>query len=276
MSQTHDVNGVDRTQAPPEIDTSIPHSARVYNYWLGGKDNYAADRALAEMIAERVPTIRTIVQSNRSFLGRVVRHLSQEVGIRQYLDIGTGIPTAGNVHEIAQAIIPQTRVLYVDNDPIVLAHARALMTGNSAGHTAFIHCDVRDPQAILDDPALTAALDLDEPVALMLVGILMHVRDDEDPYGIVRTLVDALPSGSYLTITHPTADFNAEAMAVISGSNEQSGITFRPRSKAEVADFFEGLELVEPGVVPALSWRPDEPSEDPLSAYLYAAVGRKP
>lgn len=276
MSQTPDAGGTDAEQASLEIDTSVPHSARVYNYWLGGKDNYAADRALAEMIAERVPTIRSIVQSNRTFLGRVIRHLTQEAGIRQYLDIGTGIPAAGNVHEVAQAIAPQTRVLYVDNDPIVLAHARALMTGNSAGHTAFIHCDVRDPRAILEDPALAATLDLDEPVALMLVGILMHVSDDEDPYGIVATLLGALPSGSYLTITHPTADFNAEAMGAIAGSNQQSGITFRPRSKAEVEAFFGGLEMVEPGVVPVLSWRPDEPSQDPLSAYLYAAVGRKP
>lgn len=270
------MDGVGLGRAQPDIDTSVPHSARVYNYWLGGKDNYAADRALGEMIAERVPTIRTIVQTNRSFLGRVVRHLSGEAGIGQYLDIGTGIPAPGNVHEVAQAIIPQTRVLYVDNDPIVLAHARALMTSNSMGHTAFIQCDLRDPMAILSDPVLQTTLDLDEPVALMLVGILMHVADEEDPYGIVETLMDPLPSGSYLTITHPTADFNAEAMGAIAGSNQQSGITFRPRSKAEVAAFFDGLELVEPGVVPVLSWRPDEPSQDPLSAYLYAAVGRKP
>lgn len=269
------MDGADLERVPVDIDTSVAHSARVYNYWLGGKDNYAADRALGEMIAERVPSIRTIVQANRAFLGRVVRHLCGEA-VCQYLDIGTGIPAAGNVHEVAQAIEPSTRVLYVDNDPIVLAHARALMTSNSAGHTAFIHCDVRDPRAILDDPTLRATLDLGEPVALMLVGILMHVDDHEDPYGIVATLLDALPSGSYLTITHPTADFNAEAMGVIAGSNRQSGITFRPRSQSEVEAFFSGLEMVEPGVVPTLSWRPDEPVGDPLSAYMYAGVGRKP
>jgi S-adenosyl methyltransferase len=264
------------SRVPPEIDTTVPHSARVYNYWLGGKDNYAADRALGDMIAAHVPTIRTIVGTNRAFLGRAVRYLARDAGMRQFLDIGTGIPAAGNVHEVAQEIVPDARVLYVDNDPIVLAHARALITGHPAGKTAFIHADLRRPEEILGDPALSATLDLDQPVALMLVGILMHLRDSDDPYGIVATLLDALPSGSYLTITHPTADFNAEAMAGIAGSNEQAGIPFTPRSRAEIEKFFTGLDLVEPGVVPVLLWRPDEElTEDPRSAYLYAGIGRK-
>jgi hypothetical protein len=276
MAQIRGAEGGDRDRVPVEIDTSVPHSARVYNYWLGGKDNYAADRALAEMIAERVPTIRTIVRANRAFLGRAVRHLVGEAGIRQFLDIGTGIPAVGNVHEVAQDIAPETRVLYADNDPIVLAHARALMTSKPEGRTAFIHADLRRPREVLDDAALTATLDLGRPVALMLVGILMHLRDSDDPYGIVTQLLDVLPSGSYLTISHPTADFDAEAMGGIAGANEQSGIPFRPRSRSEVEAFFTGLEVVEPGIVPVLEWRPDTPPDDPRSALLYAGMARKP
>jgi len=232
---------------PPDIDTSVAHPARVYDYWLGGKDNFAADRALGDAIKVAVPTIQVMGRANRAFLGRAVRYLAAEAGIRQFLDIGTGIPTVGNTHEVAQEVAPDARVLYVDNDPIVLAHARALMTSHPAGVTAFIEADLREPRKILADPALAV------------------------------TLVDALPSGSYLTVTHPTADFNAPAMAGAVAAAEHGGITLVPRNQAETEAFLAGLDLVEPGVVPVLAWRPDPGSQaDTLSAYYYAGVGRKP
>jgi len=262
---------------PPDIDTSVAHPARVYDYWLGGKDNFAADRALGDAIMAAVPTIQVMARANRAFLGRAVRYLAEEAGIRQFLDIGTGIPTVGNTHEVAQEVAPDAHVLYVDNDPIVLAHARALMTSHPAGATAFIEADLREPQKILANPALAATLDLSRPVALMLVAVLMYFRDGDDPRGMVSALVDALPSGSYLTVTHPTADFNAEAMAGAVAAAEHGGITLVPRDRTQTESFFTGLDLVEPGVVPVLAWRPDPGSlADPLSAYYYAGVGRKP
>ncbi len=263
--------------APPEVNTKVAHPARVYDYWLGGKDNFAADRALGDAIMAAVPTIQVMARANRAFLGRAVRFLAGEAGIRQFLDIGTGIPTAGNTHEVAQEITPDARVLYVDNDPIVLSHARALMTSHPAGATAFIQADLREPQKILADPALAATLDLHRPVALMLVAVLMYFRDEEDPRAMVAALVDALPSGSYVTVTHPTADFNREAMAGAVAAAEHGGVTLVPRNRAETEAFLTGLDLVEPGVVPVLAWRPDAgPRADPHSAYYYAGVGRKP
>jgi hypothetical protein len=262
---------------PAGINTSVAHPARVYDYWLGGKDNFAADRALGDAIMAAVPTIKLMAKANRAFLGRAVRYLAAEAGIRQFLDIGTGIPTVGNTHEVAQEVAPEARVVYVDNDPIVLVHARALMTSHDAGATAFIQADLREPQEILADPVLAATLDLARPVALMLVAVLMYFRDEDDPGGMVSALVDALPSGSFLAVTHPTADFNAEAMAGAVAAAEHGGITLVPRSRAETEAFFTGLELVEPGVVPVLAWRPDEgPQPNPRSAYYYAGVGRKP
>lgn len=267
----------DPSWVPPEINTSVAHPARVYDYWLGGKDNFAADRALGDAIMAAVPTIQVMARANRAFLGRAVSYLAAEAGIRQFLDIGTGIPTVGNTHEVAQQVAPEARVLYVDNDPIVLAHARALMTSHHAGATAFIEADLREPQKILADPALAETLDLSRPVALMLVAVLMYFRDSEDPQGMVSALVDALPSGSYLAVTHPTADFDAEAMAGAVAAAEHGGITLVPRSRVQTEAFFTGLELVEPGVVPVLAWRPDPGSQaDPRSAYYYAGVGRKP
>jgi S-adenosyl methyltransferase len=283
-----------RNPSPPvEIDTSVAHEARVYDYWLGGKDNYPADRALGDAIAAQIPTIRTMARANRAFLGRAVHFLVREAGIRQFLDIGTGIPTHGNVHEVAQQIAPETRVVYVDNDPIVLAHARALMTSTPAGKVRFIHADLHDPRAVLNHPAIAATLDPTQPVAIMLVAIMMYFRDTDDPNGIISTLLDAVPSGSYLTITHPTADFNPQAMAGVVAAAEHSGITFVPRSRTETESLFTGLDLVEPGVVPVLAWRPDhnnepagspavplrsdqQPTLDPESAYYWAGIGRKP
>lgn len=261
----------------PNIDTSVAHSARVYDYWLGGKDNFAADRALGDAMVQAIPNLPFMARANRAFLRRAVRYLAAEAGVRQFLDIGTGIPTAGNTHEVAQEVAPESRVLYVDHDPLVVAHARALMTSTSQGQTEFILADLREPEAILADPALAKTLDLDEPVALMLVAILMFFRDDENPQGMVSTLADALPSGSYVAITHPTADFDRAAFEGASAAAAAAGITLVSRSKAGIEEFFSGLDIVEPGVVPVMAWHPDDgPPEDPQAAYYWAGVARKP
>jgi SAM-dependent methyltransferase len=264
-------------QVPPEINTNVPQSARVYDYWLGGKDHFPADRALGDAIAEALPTIRTQVRAQRAFLGRAVRYLARDAGIRQFLDIGTGIPTAGNVHDVAQEIAPESRVLYVDNDPIVLAHARALMAGTPEGSVAFIQADLRDPEAILGDPAVAATLDLAQPVGLVLVGVMHHLRDSDDPRRVVATLVGALAPGSYLVLSQSTPDFDPEAMRNLAAASEQGGIPNVPRSLADTEPFFAGLELVEPGLVPMAAWRPDPGAEqDPRSVYAYGGVARKP
>jgi hypothetical protein len=247
-------------ELPQDINTDVAHPARVYDYWLGGKDNFPADRALAEHIMEAIPTMRTMAAANRAFLSRAVRYLAEEAGIRQFLDIGTGIPTSPNVHEVAQAVTPDSRVVYVDNDPIVLAHARALLTSQEAGETSFIGADLR------------------QPVAVMLVAVLMYFRDTDspNPFEMVATLLEAMPPGSYLAITHPTADFNAEAMGGAVAAAERSGVTLVPRNQAETEEFFAGLDVVDPGVTPVLSWRPDKPPDDPRSAYYWAGIARKP
>jgi SAM-dependent methyltransferase len=264
-------------QVPPEIDTSVPQSARVYDYWLGGKDNFPADRAMGEAIAAQVPTIRNQVRAQRTFLARTVRYLVREAGIRQFLDVGTGIPTAGNVHEVAQEFAPESRVLYVDNDPIVLAHSRALIPSTPQGRVAFILADLREPEAILGDPTLAETLDLTQPVGLVLIGIMHHLRDDNDPRRIVATLVDALASGSYLVLSQTTPDFNPEAMRGLAAVSEQGGIPNVPRTFAETEPFFSGLELVEPGLVPIAAWRPDPGiQQDPRSVYVYGGAARKP
>jgi hypothetical protein len=263
--------------APPGIDTSVPHSARMYDWWIGGKDNFAADRALGAAFAQAIPSIRTMAMENRRFLHRVVRFLTAEAGLRQFLDIGTGIPTSPNVHEIAQEIAPDTRVVYVDNDPIVLVHARALMVSGDLGTTEYIDADLRDPRRILSDEALTNTLDLTRPVGLLMIAILMLVSDEEDPWGKVRALLDALPSGSYVAITHPGQDFDPEAMAGVVAAATQGGMTLVPRVRDDVARFFADWELVEPGVVPVMAWRPEgKPPADPNAAYYWAGVARKP
>ena len=264
-------------QVPPEINTNVPQSARVYDYWLGGKDHFPADRALGDAIAGALPTIRTQVRAQRAFLGRAVRYLTRDAGIRQYLDIGTGIPTAGNVHDVAQEVAPESRVLYVDNDPIVLAHARALMAGTAEGPVAFIQADLREPEAILSDPAVAGTLDLAQPVGLVLIGVMHHLRDDDSPRRIVATLVDALAPGSYLVLSQSTPDFDPDAMRALAAASEQGGIANVPRSLADTEPFFAGLELVEPGLVPMATWRPDPGAEqDPRSVYAYGGVARKP
>jgi O-methyltransferase involved in polyketide biosynthesis len=265
-------------ELPHDINTNVAHSARVYDYWLGGKDNFPADRELAELMIQAIPNMRAMAAANRAFLGRAVRYLVEEAGIRQLLDLGTGIPTSPNVHEIAQAAAPETRVVYVDNDPIVLAHARALLTSQDAGETAFILADLRQPESILDHPTLLDTLDLRQPVAVVLVGVLMYFRDSDNPnpFEMVATLLEPMPSGSYLAITHPTPDFNPEETAKAAAAAEAAGVTLVPRGRAEVERFFTGLELVDPGLTPMLSWRPDEPPADPKRAYYWAGVARKP
>jgi S-adenosyl methyltransferase len=237
------------------VDTSVPHIARVYDYWLGGKDNFAVDRELAERFIRADPSAVAGVRSNRAFLGRAVHFLAAVAGIRQFLDIGTGIPSANNTHEVAQRAAPTSRVVYVDNDPIVLVHARALLTSNWAGRTDYIEADLRDTDTILAAAART--LDFSRPVAVLLVGLLHCIPDEDDPGAIVARLVDAVPPGSYLTISHPAADIHAEAMAKGAAAMNQAmtaRITFR--SREQVARLFGGLPLVEPGLVPTTQWRP--------------------
>ncbi len=260
---------------PRDIDTTVPHIARIYNYWLGGKDNFAVDREAAERVMRATPAILPGVRANRAFLGRAVRHLATNAGIRQFLDIGTGIPSASNTHEVAQAAAPDSRVVYVDNDPIVLAHARALLT-SVTGTTAYLDADVRDPATILAGAAGT--LDFGQPVAVMLIAIMHCVPDEDDPYGIVRVLMDAVPSGSYLVLSQPAKDMvpekSAEAEAALTQAMRQK-VQFR--THAEVSRFFDGLELVEPGVVHLPEWRPDDPADPngPVTA-MWGGVGRKP
>ena len=258
----------------PAIDDAVAHPARVYDYLLGGKDNYAPDRALAEAMTAQLPDLPTMLLANRDFLGRAVAHLVADRGVTQFLDIGSGIPTPVNVHQVAQEIEPSARVVYVDDDPMVLAHARALMVGTPQGRTAFVAGDACDPAAILADPAVFGTLDRERPVALMLVSVLMYFPDDV-AYGIVRALLDALPSGSHLTISHPTVDFDpAGAAAAAVGS--AGGIDYHNRTRAEVERFFDGLEMVEPGVVPMLEWRLGIRHPRPRSVYYWVGMGRKP
>ncbi|MFI5837861.1 SAM-dependent methyltransferase [Micromonospora sp. NPDC051300] len=264
------------------IDTTVAHPARRYNYWLGGKDNFQADRESGDAMAAAFPTIRLSAQENRRFLRRAVRHLAAEAGIRQFLDIGTGIPTADNTHEVAQAVDPHARVVYVDNDPIVLAHARALLTSTPEGATAYLDADLRDPERILAHPDLRRTLDLTRPVALMLVAVLHFVPDGDDPYATVTRLLDALPPGSYLAASHATHDhlpahLAAEAKAAARGGGPHGVINLRGRD--EFVRFFDGLDLVEPGVCSVAEWRADgepEPRPTVVDVSMYGGVARKP
>jgi hypothetical protein len=258
----------------PGIDTSVAHIARVYDYWLGGKDNFAADRKAGDQALEVYPNMVHSVRSNRAFLARAVRYLAGECGIRQFLDIGTGIPTANNTHEVAQAVAPDSRVVYVDNDPIVLAHARALLVSSPQGSTAYIDADARKPESIL--PVAGRVLDFSQPVAVMLIAILHMVEDSQDPAGLVRTLMAAVPSGSYLALSHPAADTVAAAPAVQQRLNQFMAQRLTLRDHAGTAQFFEGLELVEPGLVKAAEWRPDTELEAKSPGDLWVGVARKP
>ncbi|GHJ16300.1 SAM-dependent methyltransferase [Micromonospora sp. AKA38] len=263
------------------IDTSVAHPARRYNYWLGGKDNFQADRESGDAMAAAFPTIRLSALENRRFLRRAVRHLAAEAGIRQFLDIGTGIPTADNTHEVAQAADPRARVVYVDNDPIVLAHARALLTSSPEGATAYLDADLRDPEKILAHPDLRRTLDLSEPVALMLIAVLHFVPDPDDPYGTVARLLDALPAGSYLVASHATHDHLPAPLANEARAAARGGPhgTINLRGRDEFVRFFDGLDMVEPGVCSVAEWRADgEPEPRPSAAdvSMYGGVARKP
>jgi hypothetical protein len=259
----------------PAFDTSVAHVARVYNYWLGGKDNFAADRAAAEQAMAAFPDIVYSARANRAFLRRAVTFLAGPAGIRQFLDIGTGIPSANNTHEVAQSVAPDSRIVYVDNDPVVLAHARALLTSAPEGATDYIDADLRDAGQILAKAAET--LDFSQPVAIMLMAILQHLSDDHDPYGIVAQLVAAVPAGSYLTLSHPARDIHAAEMAEMAKRLNMmmaEKVTFR--SQAEVAPFFAGLELIEPGMTNVPDWRPETEEEASSPAALWGGVARKP
>jgi trans-aconitate methyltransferase len=260
---------------PPPFDTSVAHVARVYNYWLGGKDNFAADRAAGDQAIKAFPEIGLSARSNRAFLARVVRFLAGETGIRQFLDIGTGIPSASNTHEVAQSVAPTARIVYVDNDPIVLTHARALLTSDPAGATDYIDADLRDPRGILARAG--GLLDFSRPVAVMLMAVLQHLDDDDDPYRVTQTLLEPLAPGSYLALSHPAKDIHAESMARMAETLNKmmaEKVTFRDHSA--VARFFDGLELVEPGMVQASKWRPISEAEAASPAALWAGVARKP
>jgi hypothetical protein len=266
---------MESNQAPPGIDTSTAHPARVYDFWLGGKDNFAADREAAELALQAYPELAKAVQSNRAFLARAVRYLTGEAGIRQFLDIGTGIPSADNTHEVAQREAPDSRIVYVDNDPIVLLHAQALLSSTPEGATDYLQADLHDPSTILAEAGQT--LDFSQPVALMLLAILQFIPDSEDPYGLVSRLVDALPSGSYLVISHPTDDFNPNQQGEsIQRYNERVADTATLRGEAETRRFFDGLELVEPGVVAVAKWRPDSDLAAARPSSMWAGVARKP
>ena len=262
-------------EAALDIDTSVAHVARVYDYWLGGKDNFSADRVAGDQAIQAYPDIVYSVRANRAFLARTVRYLAGEAGIRQFLDIGTGIPTANNTHEVAQDVAPGSNVAYVDNDPVVLTHARALLVSGGQGHTNYIDADLRDTGRILAEAALT--LDFSRPVAIMLMAILQHIDEAEDPYAIVDSLLAAVPPGSYLAISHPAADIETEAMAQMAERLNKlmaEKVTFRTRP--QVARFFEGLDLVKPGMVRVQEWRPASEIEAKSPAALWGGVGRKP
>jgi len=263
----------------PRIDITKPHSARIYDYYLGGKDNFAADRRTAERAMVSWPTVRTAARENRAFLGRAVRFLVAEAGIRQFLDIGTGLPSANNVHEVAQGLVPSCRVVYVDNDPIVLAHARALLISSPQGKTAYIHADLREPETILADPAATATLDLSEPVALMLVAVLHFLPDEAQPRRIVDTLVGALPPGSYLAASHVTPEHDPVGVGGLERTYRASGLPAQARVAEEFAELaFHGLEMVDPGLVLVSEWRPEGDDVRPLASEVnwYGAIARKP
>jgi SAM-dependent methyltransferase len=259
---------------PLLFDTSVPHFARVYDYWLGGKDNFAADRAAGDQAIGAFPDIAVSARANRAFLARAVRFLAGEANIRQFLDIGTGIPTGNNTHEVAQFVAPESRVVYVDNDPFVLSHARALLASRPEGVTEYVEADLRDPQKIVDIAA--RLLDVEQPIAVMLMTILQHIDDEDDPAEIVAALMAAVPPGSYLAISHPAKDIDAESMAKMAKRLNRilpESITLRTR--AEVATFFDGLELVQPGMVQASKWRPVNEMEATGPAAIWAGVARK-
>jgi hypothetical protein len=273
------VEGSAPEAAVPEIDTSKPHPARMYDYYLGGKNHFAADRETAEKGLAAWQAGRIAARENRAFLGRAVRFLVGEAGVTQFLDIGTGLPTTNNVHEVAQEVEPSARVVYADNDPLVLAHARALLTSSPEGRTAYIHADLRDPRSLLSDPAVREVLDFGRPVALMLVAVLHFVPDEFEPARLLRTLIEALPSGSYLVASHITGEHDPVGPATGARAYRAAGLPAQLRDGDEFARLaFSGLELVPPGVVLVSEWRPDTigPRPTPAEVSWYGGVARIP
>ena len=260
--------------ALPRVDTAVPHSARVWNYWLGGKDNFAADRAIGDQVRQIFPQIAMNARAQRDFLSRAVRYLAGDLWIRQFLDIGTGLPTAGNTHEVAQQVAPDCRIVYVDNDPVVLAHARALLTGANPGTTDYIDVDVREPGEIVQAAART--LDFNRPTAVMLLGILGHIEDRDEAESIVNRLVEALSPGSYLVIADG-ADVDEAGNEAQRRYNEAAPVPYHLRSPEQIAAFFGELDVLAPGVVPVSQWRPDpSAAEEPADTAVFGGVAHKP
>jgi hypothetical protein len=267
---------VDEGWTPPELDTSIAHPARMYDYFLRGKDNFPADRAAAAKVLEFYPEAFAMAQANRAFLGRAVRFLAA-AGIRQFLDIGTGIPGPGGTGEVAHAAAPGSHVVCVDNDPIVLVHSRALLVQPDLAPTTVVRADLRRPEDILNHPEVRAALDFDQPIALLLVAVLHFVTDAENPRAILDRLLAALPAGSYLVVSHVTDDFDSERARAAAAAYDKASAPIVLRSRAAVTGFFDGLELVEPGVAHLPWWRPEgEPPEGSDRIWYYSGVARKP
>ncbi|WP_367123686.1 SAM-dependent methyltransferase [Streptomyces phytohabitans] len=266
-----------------EIDTTTPHSARMYDYFLGGKTHYGVDEEAAEAVISLWPNVRTCARVNRWFMRRAAGWLAAEAGVRQFLDIGAGIPTEPNMHQVTQAVAPETRVVYADNDPIVLTYSEALLESAPEGRTVYLHADAKDPESILSSPELHRTLDFGQPVALSLMALMHFITDKDKPYEIVDALVGALPSGSYLMLSHVTAELDPETWERMTGtlSRHSRGMKDgQARDRSEVTRFFDGLELVDPGIVVAHRWRPD--GDDSLAdvtdaqASLWAGVARKP
>ncbi|GAA5113644.1 SAM-dependent methyltransferase [Pseudonocardia adelaidensis] len=263
-----------------DLQTGRAHGARIYDYVLGGKDNYARDRAAAEAAMSTFPTLQISMRSNRAFMHRVGRFLAAERGIRQFLDIGTGIPTSPNLHEVVQAVAPSARIVYTDNDPIVLAHARALMKSTPEGRTTYVQSDLREPDAILAAPQLTATLDLTEPVGLLAIAVVHFIDDEDEAHRVVRRLLDAVPSGSYFAMSTATGDFDPAGTATVERAYRERGEVLKHRTKAQVERFFDGWELLEPGVVQVHKWRPDDFAtalvKNDSDVALLGGVARKP
>ncbi|HEX3751227.1 MAG TPA: SAM-dependent methyltransferase [Streptosporangiaceae bacterium] len=259
-----------------DFDTTVAHPARVWDYWLGGKDNFAADREAGERVLSAMPNMESVARAGRTFLAAAVHYLAAGMGIRQFLDIGTGLPTADNTHEVAQRVGPESRIVYVDNDPIVLTHARALLTSTAQGETAYVDADLRDTGKILAEAR--NVLDFRQPVAVMLLHVLHFVPDRDDPYGVVAKLMEPMAPGSYLVVAHGTNELDRRDLSEATAQyNANSAAVITPRRRDEVARFFDGLELVEPGITPVGVWRPGPMDEIPARGLsTWVAVGRKP
>jgi hypothetical protein len=277
MTDDMDWTTRDLDYEPPYVDTSIPHTARIYDYVLGGKDNYPPDREAAEQMLKEWPSLRTSMRQNRQFMRRVTRYLAAERGIEQFLDIGTGIPTSPNLHEVAQDINPKARVLYVDNDPIVLAHAQARLTGTPEGRIAYLHADMRDTDTVLNSPDLRATLDLDRPVALTIIAALQTITDEQQAHDLVDSYLRPLPAGSFFALSTVTVDSSLPEVRAVVAEYRARGIPTRDRNKAEVTAFFDGLDLIDPGVVLVHRWRPDKTTSGVVDSdiAMYGGVALK-